>query len=107
MHTGPRYSLIRRLGEPHSQSGRFGKGENALVLGGIELQLFGRPTRRLVTILTELSRQLIDVMECEKNNIVSCKCLYFKQRKKLCIIQISVSVPAQLICSPLNIIGVY
>jgi hypothetical protein len=74
------------------------KGKNVVPLSGIELKFFGRPTRRLVTILTELSRQLIDVMECEKNSIVSCK--------ELCIIQISVSVLLQLICSSLYIICV-
>ena len=53
---GPRYTLIRLLVGLHRRSGHFGIEKNALHLPEIELRLFSRPARSLVTMLTELSR---------------------------------------------------
>jgi hypothetical protein len=43
-----------RLGRPQSRSGRYGEDRNLLPLPGIEPEVFGRPARSIVTILTEL-----------------------------------------------------
>jgi hypothetical protein len=55
MERTPRYKLYRRLGGPHSRSGRYGE-KNLLPLPGIEHRLLGCPTHSVVAIRTELSR---------------------------------------------------
>jgi hypothetical protein len=54
------YLLDRRLGEQQNQSGR--RGEKFLPLPGIESRLLGRPAHSLITILTQLSLLLLEVL---------------------------------------------
>jgi hypothetical protein len=52
----PRDPLYRRLGGPHSPSGRWGEEKNLLSLPGIEPRLLSHPARSPSPIATELSR---------------------------------------------------
>jgi hypothetical protein len=49
------YPLIRRLGEPQGQYGRYGEKKDSLPLPRIEPRLLGRKARSLVAIPTEPS----------------------------------------------------
>jgi hypothetical protein len=59
------YPLNRKLGGPHSQSGRFGEAVNALPLPGVKSRLLGRLAFSAVSLLTMLRNynKLHDIRE--------------------------------------------
>jgi hypothetical protein len=59
----PRYPLYRRLGGPQSRSGHRGYRKNPLPLPGIEPRSPGRPVRSHDTVLTELPRLQIFIVD--------------------------------------------